>query len=347
MAGPALSPDQLRVKALTRFAISITILNIFGHTVLGFETSVWQLFAAAGTAYTVELILQAVDDWSHNRPLSFMNNGLKGFVIFLLPAHITGFATSMLLFAHDELLPYVLAAAAAISSKAIFTVMVRGKSRHFLNPSNFGLTASILIFPTIGLAAPYQFTENLFGWFYVALPLFILYTGSLLNGKLTRRMPLIYAWVGTFILQAVVRHLLFDTYLVASLAPITGVPFVIFTFYMVTDPATSPSGARGQIIFGVSLGVLYGILMVLHQPFTLIVALMIVCIGRGVMLFAFERGFAPGLRAFLDGGPVPAPSKPRLATADVAHAVAEATLAGAPASAVPQPMRLTGAKTDA
>jgi Na+-translocating ferredoxin:NAD+ oxidoreductase RnfD subunit len=309
VAAPALSPEEIRLKALKRFAISITALNIFGHTVLGFETSVLQVLVAVATTYSIELILQAIGDWSQGQRPAFLGNGFNGLVIFLLPAHITGFAISMLLFAHDELLPYVLASAAAICSKSIFTVSLRGKPRHFLNPSNIGLVASILIYPKIGLAAPYEFTEHLYGLLYIVLPCFILYTGSLLNGKLTKRMPLILSWVGAFIVQAVVRHFLFGTWLPASLAPITGVPFVIFTFYMVTDPATSPNGTRGQIVFGLSLGLIYGILMVLHQPFTLIVSLLILCVCRGAVLYAFEHSFAPKLRAFLDGAPAPGAAK--------------------------------------
>jgi hypothetical protein len=337
--GPALSPEEIRIKALKRFALSITLLNIVGHTFLGFETSVLQVIVAVATTYSLELLLQALDDWSHGRPLAFMGKGFGGLVIFLLPAHITGFAISMLLFAHDELLPYVLAATAAITSKAIFTVNVRGKPRHFLNPSNMGLVGSILIYKKIGLAAPYEFTEHLSGALYVFLPCFILYTGSLLNGKLTKRMPLILSWAGAFIAQAVVRHFLFDTWLPASLAPITGVPFVIFSFYMVTDPATSPNSTRGQIIFGVSLGAIYGILMVLHQPFTLIVSLLILCIIRGAVLYAFEHGFAPRLRAFIDGQPVPV--IPGRGAGDTVNVGVEGT---APVPAMRQPLSVEGAE---
>jgi hypothetical protein len=341
--GPAMTPEQIRLKALKRFAISITALNIVGHAVLGFETSVLQIFVATATAYTVELVLQAIGDWSQGQRPAFMGNGFNGLVVFLLPAHITGFAISMLLFAHDEVLPYVLAAAAAITSKAIFTVTVRGKPRHFLNPSNMGLVASILIYPTIGLAAPYQFTEHLYGLFYLVLPAFILYTGSLLNGKLTKKMPLIFAWVGAFILQAIVRHFLFDTYLLASLVPITGVPFVIFTFYMVTDPATSPTSTRGQIVFGVSLAAIYGVLMALHQPFTLIVSLLILCVIRGAVLYAFERGVLPKLRAFLDGQQ-PGFAWPERATAGLVPAGAEGTRADTPVPAMRQPIPVHGAE---
>ena len=342
MPGPVLSPEEMRIKALKRFAISITALNILGHALLGFETSVLQLIVAVATTYSVELILQTIDDWSHGRRPAYLGNGLNGFVIFMLPAHITGFAISMLLFAHDELLPYVMASAAAITSKSIFTVAVRGKPRHFLNPSNMGLVASILIYKKIGLAAPYQFTEHLSGALYIILPLFILYTGSLLNGKLTKRMPLVIAWVCAFIAQAVIRHLVLNTWLAASLAPLTGVPFVIYTFYMVTDPATSPNGTRGQIVFGISLGAIYGCLMVVHQAFTLIDSLLILCVCRGAVLFAFERGFMPKLRAYLDGQAVP--TAPGLATAEIVHAGAERGLAGAPAQVIRQAVPVHGAE---
>lgn len=310
-----LTPDEARIKALKRFAMSITVLNILGHTVLGFETSWLQVFVSVGTTYTTELVLQAVGDWSQGRRPEFLGKGFNGLVIFLLPAHITGFAISMLLFAHDELLPFVLAAAAAIASKAIFTVTVRGKPRHFLNPSNFGLAASLLIFPTIGLAAPYQFTEHLYGLWDVALPCLILYLGSMLNGKLTKKMPLIFAWWGAFVAQAVIRHFIFDTWLLASLAPMTGVAYVIFSFYMVTDPATSPTSKRGQIAFGLWLGAIYGVLLALHQPFTLIVSLMVLCVCRGATLWAFEHGFMPRLKAYLDGPPAGPRLEPAVATA--------------------------------
>jgi len=40
-----------------------------------------------------------------------------------------------------------------------------------------------------------------------------------------------------------------------------------------------------------SVGAMYGLLMVLHQPFTLIFSLLIICVLRGGMLWLFERGF--------------------------------------------------------
>ena len=89
MPGPAMTPEEIRLKALKRFAISITLLNILGHTVLGFETSVLQVIVAVATTYSVELILQAIGDWSHGQRPAFMGNGFNGLVIFLLPVKLT------------------------------------------------------------------------------------------------------------------------------------------------------------------------------------------------------------------------------------------------------------------
>src|SRR5260370_20201231 len=100
-----MTPEQARLGALSRFAAAITILNLLGHTVLGFEISVVQTLVCAITGYTAEIIIEAVGAWSENRTPRFAGGGLKQLVIFLLPAHITSLATSMFLYAGDRLLP--------------------------------------------------------------------------------------------------------------------------------------------------------------------------------------------------------------------------------------------------
>ena len=81
-------------------------------------------------------------------------------------------------------------------------------TRHYLNPSNFGIAVVLLLFPYVGIAAPYQFTENLGAIGDWALPLVIILTGSILNTAYTRRIPLALAWVVTFALQAIVSSLI-------------------------------------------------------------------------------------------------------------------------------------------
>lgn len=277
--------DAIRLGGLRRFAIAISILNILGHTVLGFEQSWAQPLVALATAYSLELLLEVLSCWSAGRKPGF-TGGLKKFVDFLLPAHISALAVGMLIYANDRLWVVAFAAAVAITSKLLLRMPVGGKFRHFYNPSNFGITVTLLLFTWVSISPPYHFTENLDRIGDWLLPSIIVFTGSFLNARFTRRVPLILAWVGGFVAQAFIRSVIFDTPLLAGLAPMTGLPFVLYSFYMVTDPATTPFSKRSQIIFGASVAAVYGILIVTHVVFGLFFALTIVCTVRGIYHYA-------------------------------------------------------------
>jgi hypothetical protein len=280
--GPNASPCN-RLATLRRFAAAITILNLLGHTVLGFEQSWAQPLVAIATAYSVELILEAVAAWSESRPAHF-SGGIAKLVDFLLPAHISAMAVSMLLYANDRLAPIAFAAAVAIASKALVRVRVGRGMRHCLNPSNTGIAATLLIFPWVGIAPPYQFTENLVGIGDWLLPIAIVISGTFLNTRFTGRVPLILGWLGGFAIQAVIRSQLAGTSLIPPLLPMTGMAFLLFTFYMATDPGTTPSDPRAQFLFGGSIAAVYGVLMALHVVFGLFFALLAVCSVRGAWL---------------------------------------------------------------
>jgi hypothetical protein len=270
-----------RTAALRRFAVAITVLNILGHTFLGFEQSLAQPVFSLLTAYSVELLLEYIQSKADGRRPRFLQGGISKFVDFMLPSHITGLAVAMLLYANDRLLPIIFATGLAVSSKAIFTVSQEHGSRHFLNPSNFGITITLLLFPSIGIAPPYMFTEGLGPIGSVILPTIILISGSLLNIKLTHRFPLLASWVCAFVIQALVRHYLFEAQLLPILGAMTGVTFILFTCYMITDPATTPVNQKRQIAFGLAVGLLYGALVTVHVVFGMFFALTVVCLCRG------------------------------------------------------------------
>jgi Na+-translocating ferredoxin:NAD+ oxidoreductase RnfD subunit len=273
-----------RLGALRRFATAITVLNVLGHTVLGFEQSLATPVTAVLVAYAMEILLEIVESRRLGRKPRFLGPG-STFVDFLLSAHITGLAVGMLLYANERLLPVAFAAAVAIGSKYLFRAGTNGARRHFFNPSNLGITATLLAFPWVGIAQPYMFTENLSDAADWVLPVIIIFSGSFLNTKFTRRIPLILAWLGGFVLQAAIRHFAFGNLFLPSLNPMTGVAFLLFTFYMVTDPATTPMTRRGQIGFGLSMAAAYGVLMAFHVVFGLFFGLSAVCAGRGVLLY--------------------------------------------------------------
>lgn len=283
-----------RLAALRRFAFAITLLNVLGHTWFGFEQSIAQPLVAIFTAYAVELLLEWLSAKAEGRRPRFA--GEESLPDFLLSAHISGLAVAMLLYANDRLVPVAFAAAVAIASKYLVRATVAGRVRHVFNPSNLGITATLLCFHWVGIAPPYMFTENLYGWGDWILPGIIVCSGSFLNAKFTRRVPLILAWVGVFVLQAVARHLLFGSQLTGALMPMTGVAFLLFTFYMVTDPGTTPRSTRGQIAFGASVAVAYGVLMSVHVVFGIFFALSAVCLARyaGLTVQAWAARRVPG-----------------------------------------------------
>lgn len=280
----ATSKPDVRLTALRRFAVSITVLNIAGHTILGFEQSWAQLFVAMATAYGLEILLEWIGARADHRQPRFLGPWPAP-VDFILPGHITAFAVAMLLYANDELLPFAFATALAVASKSVFRVRVGHGTRHFLNPSNFGISLTLILLPWIGMTPPYQFTEYLTGYWGFLLIGIIVASGGFLNIRLTRRLPLILAWVLGFWLQALIRSEIFGTSLGGSWMVMTGVVFWLYTFYMVTDPATTPVAPRAQVVFGGSVAVVYALLMVEHVVFGLFFALTIVCALRGLGLF--------------------------------------------------------------
>ncbi|PWK23875.1 hypothetical protein LV89_03082 [Arcicella aurantiaca] len=271
-----------RVPALIRFASAITVLNLFGHFYLGFEQSVAHWVVALLTAYTLEISFEILEAKINKRPVAFMKGSVKEFVQFLLPAHISASAVSMLLFTNERLMPIIFATAVAMLSKVLFKVNINGKIRHFLNPSNTGIGTMLLFFPWVGVAPPYQFSEATSGWSDWLLVCIFMTLGSLLNAVFTKKIPLILAWVSGFFLQAVIRTTLMDTSTIGALMPMSGIAFLLFTFYMISDPATTPITKKGQIVFGLSVAAVYGIMMSLHIVFAMFIALMTVCTARGL-----------------------------------------------------------------
>lgn len=295
-------PD-LRIGALRRFAIAITVLNFLGRTWLGFETSLAQLVVALGSAYGLELFLEWIEARVQKREPRYLGGGFERFMDFMLPSHITGLAISMLIYANDRLFPYAFASAIAIGSKSIFTAPAPSGNgrRHFLNPSNTGIAIAMLVFPWVEPTQPYQFTENLHGVWDWALPGLIICTGTLLNSRFTMRIPLIFAFLTGFTAQAVIRSFIFDFPASTALVIMSGAAFILYTLYMVSDPGTTPSHPRDQVFFGLTLAATYGILISFHCSFPMFFALLVVCSVRGLRLnleaWLKSRKPVPALRA--------------------------------------------------
>jgi hypothetical protein len=90
--------------------------------------------------------------------------------------------------------------------------------------------------------------------------------------------------------------------------PMTSAAFILFTLYMIPDPATTPIHPVRQALFGFSVAMVYGVLQVLHVVFGLFFALVAVCVIRGLSLHVWAlynrmRGQPSGAPAKSAPGP--------------------------------------------
>jgi hypothetical protein len=288
-------PGDARIKALRRFALSMTVFNILGHTVLGFEQARIVPILSVLVSYAAAILFESVDAWASGRRPEYAGGWLP-LMNFLLPAHIVGLASGLILYGNSSPWPYLFAAVVSNASKYLVRVRVKGRFRHVFNPSNTGIAATLALFPWVGGAPPYQFTNFTTGTIDWLLPVLVLLAGTMLNAQLTKKIPLILGWVGGFVGQAVLRAAFFDHSLVGALLPLTGVAFILFTNYMITDPGTTPVKPRRQVAFGLGTAAIYGALVVSGVVFGLFFALMITCGLRGLTMFA-----APRISRYRDG----------------------------------------------
>ena len=272
-----------RYLALRNFAMSITGFNIFGYTLLGWEQPyLWPIFAVL-TAYATEAVFEVLSAWVEHRKVGFLGEGPKATMAFFLPAHITGLAANMLLYANNQWWPVMFCVVVAVAQKHVLRAPIKGRMRHFMNPSNLGITVSLLVLGNwVSISPPYQFTEWASSYFRLMIPLVIVTAGTVLNALLTKKTPLIVGWMGAFAIQAFLRHWIYGVQLNTALGVMTGVAFVLFSNYMITDPATTPSKPLAMFMFGSATAFVYGILMAFNIVYTLFYALAIVCAVRGI-----------------------------------------------------------------
>lgn len=276
-----------RYFALWYFTTLLMVWNLLGHTILGFEQSHLQPLVGLTTALVLQFLLEWLDARSTGRTPRY-SGSWANFVNFLPPAIIPGLALPMLLYPNERLMPMVFGVAVAICSKAMFRAPVAdGKTQHIFNPSNLGIVTSLLLFPSIGVAPPYHFTENLTGMWHWALPVIVLATGLFVHGLFTGRLVMVTTWLLAFIVQGQLRSWYAGTSWIVPLTPMTSAAFMVFTLYMIPDPATTPVKPRQQALFSIAVAAVYGLLLMNHVVYGLFIALAIVCGLRGLGLYAW------------------------------------------------------------
>lgn len=180
-----------------------------------------------------------------------------------LSALITSFSLTLLLRTEFTSLA-MLAAVIAIGSK--FVVRVRGK--HVFNPANVALVSMMLLTDRAWVSSG-QWGSATIG----ALALACL--GMLVLTR-AKRAETTIAFLSCFALLLTGRALWLGDPLGIPLHQLQNGALLIFAFFMISDPKTTPNSARGRIAFGALVAVIaYAIRFVLYEPNAPILALII------------------------------------------------------------------------
>ena len=262
------------------FAALLTLYAVLGVTVLRFNRSAGQI------ALTV-LVTTALD--------FVLNRVLRGRWKLPLSAYISGLSLALLLnYSHTPWLLF-LPAVLTIGSKYLITI----DGRHHFNPSLFGVAVTLFCASDlIGSAPAYQWGGT---W---AMSAFLVMAALSLFVFRVGRGWLVGSFLGFYLLQILLRawimryHLPPETLILGTM---TSAPFFLFSFYMITDPATSPTSRKSQVLTAFAITAVDLVLHKKQSLFTFYYAAFIVGSARFLWLHA-ARLYVQGPRLWLRRG---------------------------------------------
>jgi Na+-transporting NADH:ubiquinone oxidoreductase subunit NqrB len=213
--------------------------------------------------------------------------GLKG--VGFLSAAITCFGLSLLLRA-ESLWVHPLAAALAISAK--FTLRVRGK--HLFNPANLGVVAAVTLLPGAWIS-PGQWGSDL------ALAAWFVALGGLVASR-AQRADTSWIFLAAYLGLAGLWTLWLGKSLASWLHQMENGALLLFAFFMISDPMTTPNRRCARILHALGVAALaFAWQFLLYKPNGLIWALFL-CVPLVPLL---DR-WLPGERFRWDGTAQPA-----------------------------------------
>lgn len=176
----------------------------------------------------------------------------------LASAYITGISVGILI-RSPEYWPYALCSAIAITSKYV----VRWRGRHLWNPSNFAISAMLLLVPEYVAALSIQWGNSI--W-----PMLIVWVLGALIVYRVKRFHITATYVVSFIFLAFLRTFFTGHSFLAEVAPITGPMYQLFIFFMITDPKTTVKPRWAQCLVAALVAVAEMILRLaenVHAPY--------------------------------------------------------------------------------
>ena len=285
---PFVAPN-IRDPRLHLAAVIISI-HFLGQIALGFRVSVPQILSAILICAVIEV------GWTLYK---------TGTLVWPASAMLTGSGVALILRLSDMQSDehwtwrgwYVFALVAGLSLLSKYVIRYRGS--HVFNPSNVGLVAAFLLLGSTRIE-PLDFWWSPFDGWMIAAYLIILVGGLLITARLHLLGMSAAFWLtlaaGIGILAAS-GHCMTARW---SFEPVCGAHFwwvivfspeiLIFLFFMITDPKTTPAGRVARIVFGVAVALACTLLIApqtteFGAKVALLSGLVVLCVAR---LF-FER----------------------------------------------------------
>ncbi len=263
--GPHLGPYPVRLPKLRDprlHVASVTItLQILGQTVFDFNLSIAQILLSIGTCALIELVIvfrrTKVIAW----PASAMLTGNGIALILRVPGTEPGDWWSL----HGW---WVFVGCALLAMATKYLIRVDG--RHIFNPSNVALVAVFLVLGEARADPQVLWWGPLSAGLVLAFA--VILTGSVMITRRVGQGPTALSFLVVFGIGAGIiassGHSITASW---HLGPIEGWSYwwlvvtspevLVFIFFMITDPRTSPGGRTGRVVYGASIGVLSALII--------------------------------------------------------------------------------------
>lgn len=207
-----------------------------------------------------------------------------GMKIFNLPSHsiksaiITAIGLC-LLFKANSLATYALAGTFSILSKFV----VRANGKHVFNPSLFGIIICLLL-TNDSWVSPGQWGNE--------FTMITFITGAALMVLLkVGRIDTSLMFLGTLMLLEFSRTVIYQGWEVdVFFFKFTNGTILLFAFFMITDPVTTPKSLKARLIWGASIGVLTFVLSNWFQNYTAPIWALVIITPFNILLNYIYKG---------------------------------------------------------
>ncbi|HYU23647.1 MAG TPA: RnfABCDGE type electron transport complex subunit D [Thermoanaerobaculia bacterium] len=203
---------------------ALTALLMYGVFVLRFEVTLLRAALIVGTAVATQRV----------------------FSKDVLSAVISGLSLTLLLRSNHL---YILLAAAVIAVASKFVVRIKGK--HIFNPTNFAIVALIATTNDAWVSPGQWGSVAFFGFLIVCLGGLVVYRAE--------RSDVTCAFIVFWSAVVIGRSLWLGEPITIPLHRLENGALLLFTFFMISDPRTTPDSRAGRILFAalVALGAGY------------------------------------------------------------------------------------------